>query len=419
MSVKGKPAIVVAVCAAVALSSALIGCAAQGSIAPSGQEVASAEPTYQELIEMYPNEYNSAMTHKSDELGVDNSHAGFQELMETPAVRDVSGAILEVVDEDDPRKTDVDLKCVACKSSKFVDLYEQNGVSAFTSMIVDDETMGVLDGQYWDCYSCHSWNDGKWDVGPNAAYADAEIFPNVAEFLGSLNPKEAVCGQCHNTVSSRAYVKAEEDLESYDPYRYGYGLDERYQAMVEDGMYSVDEATGIKLVSMNHPQIEVFQDSIHQSMGLSCVSCHMVEDTDAEGTAFTSHDASGTVAMKDSAMEYCLTCHSAQDGLETIEDMRSFLKERQDAQAARQVEVEANMGELYDGILAAMESGSVDEATLEQAKEAYSMAYWYVKQQQGNLIDPIDGAQIAHNPDLLRSALERADVSVQEGLALL
>ena len=405
-----------AVCASVLAVAFLVGCASQQ---PAGSSEGDADPTYQELIEMYPNEYNSAMTHKSDEEGEDNSHAGFQALMETPAVRDVSGAIVEVVDSDDPRKTDVDLKCVACKSSKFVDLYQENGLAAFTSMIIDGELVEYMDGQYWDCYSCHTLSNGEWIVQANAAYANKNVFPKVASFFDTLNPEEAVCGQCHNTVSSRAFVKEEGDTETYDPYRYGYGMDERYQAMVEDGMYTLDEATGIKMVSMNHPQVELFQDSIHQSMGLTCVDCHMNKAESDAGEEYTSHDASSPVAEDDSAMEMCLTCHKGQSGLDTVEDMKAFLKENQDAQAARQVEVEAELKQLYDAVLAAVQSGTVDEAALEQAREKYSVANWYVKEQQQNLLDPVDGAQIAHDPSEMRSMLERAGVLAEEGLALL
>ena len=407
-----------AVCVSTVVVAALAGCAA-GAGAGSGTQAGDAEPSYQELVEMYPNEYNSAMTHKTDEEGEDNSHAGFQDLMETPAVRDVSGAIVEVVDADDPRKTDVDLKCVACKSSKFVDLYQENGLAAFTDMIIDDELVGYMDGQYWDCYSCHAWKGGEWEVQARAAYANEEVFPRTAEFFASLDKEEAVCGQCHNTASSRAFVQEEGDAEAYDPYRYGYGFDERYQAMIEDGMYSVDEATGIKLVSMNHPQIEMYQDSIHQSMGLTCVDCHMNEAADAEGEAYTSHDASSPVAEDASAMEMCLDCHKTQSGVQTADEMRAFLEERQAEQGKRQAEVESAMEALYDRILEGVQGGAYPQEDLEAAKEAYSLAYWYVMEQQQNLCDPADGAQIAHDPDEMRSMLERANALVEEGMGLL
>lgn len=423
MERKKKAVAATVVCASVlTMAMTLYACApsaSQDASKGAAEQDGAALPTYQELISMYPNEYNSAMMSKTDEEGEDNSHAGFQVLMETPAIRDVSGAIVEVVDEDDPSRSDVAMKCVACKSSKFMDFYRQDGIVAYTDRILDEEATGLMDGEYWDCYGCHVFEGGEWINQANCAWANEEFAPNVAGFFATLNPKEAVCGQCHNTVSPRDYVQDEETLKEYDPYRYGAGLDERYKAMVEDGIYVTDEATGIKMVSMNHPQIEVFQGSIHQSMGLTCIDCHMTKTEAEDGTTYTSHNASGVVAENELALEKCLSCHKSQSNIETADDMRAFLKGNQDSQAARQIEVDAKLAELYDAIAAAVSDGTIDQANLETAKERYSLANWYVKEQQGNLFDPVDGAQIAHNPSLLRQCLEKADVLIDEGMDLL
>jgi len=300
-----------------------------------------------------------------------------------------------------------------------MDFYERDGLTAYTDRLLDAEGMKAINGEYWDCYSCHVVKDGEWTIQANAAWANADFAPNVSKFMQSLNPKEAVCGQCHNTVSPRAYITDEATQQSYDPYRYGPDLDSRYKAMVEDEIYVVDEPTGIKMVSMNHPQIEVFQGSIHQSMGLTCIDCHMTQATDEKGESYTSHNASGSVAENDAAMEKCLTCHKTQNDISTVDDMRAFLKQNQEAQAKRQNEVDAKLSALYDGILAAVNNGGVDADDLEAAKDKYSLANWYVKEQQGNLFDPVDGAQIAHNPEVLRQCLERADALIDEGMELL
>lgn len=426
---------IMAGCATVAsvalLAGALFACAPQGEPTPATGGEATPEAaadltadmpdnlTYAELAERFPNEYATAMTGKTDEEGEDNSHAGFQPLMESPAKRDVSGAIIELVDEDDPEKTDVALKCVACKTSRFMDFYEKDGLTAYTDRILDADSMKVINGEYWDCYSCHVVKDGQWVNQANAAWANEKFAPNVSKFMQSLNPKEAVCGQCHNTVSPRAYITDEATQASYDPYRYGPGLDERYKAMVEDGIYVTDEATGVKMVTMNHPQIEVFQGSNHQAMGLTCIDCHMTQAEAEDGSTYTSHNASGSVAENDAAMEKCLTCHTNKSGVSTVEEMRAFLKENQAAQAQRHNEVAEKLDALYEAIVAAGKDGSVEAADLEKAKDNYSLANWYVAEEQGNLFDPVDGAQLPHNPELLRQCLERADVLIDEGVELL
>ena len=40
-----------------------------------------------------------------------------------------------------------------------------------------DEDFAALDGRYFDCYSCHSWEAGAWCLEPHMIYAQAETFP--------------------------------------------------------------------------------------------------------------------------------------------------------------------------------------------------------------------------------------------------
>ena len=392
-------------------------------VASASAEEGGSAPTYAELTEMYPDEYNSAMTHKMDDEGEDNSHAGFQDLMETPAQRNTGGFILKVVDESDPDYTPVKLSCVSCKSSVFVDIAEEYGAkAAFNDLILDDDMKAIIDGRYCDCYSCHTWNDEtqSLDLEANCAYANEGLMTTVATYMDeNFGEEEILCGQCHNAVFDSGAVVDEETAAAYDPYRYGHDLEDMYKVYVEEGTYTTDEATGVLLVTCNHPQIEMFQDSVHQSMGLSCIDCHMPEMTDADGNTYRSHNSSGSVADNDDAMEFCLTCHSNQDGLETVDDMRAFLKDAQDDQLARQNEVQAQLDELYAAILDSCENGADDPDTLQQAKDDYSLAYYLVKEQQQNIGDAPDGAQIAHDPAQMRQMLNRASALAEDGLALL
>lgn len=383
----------------------------------------NSRPSYSELIEMYPDEYASASAHKLDDEGEDNSHAGFQALMETPAQRDAAGFILKEVDEDDPDFTPVLIKCTACKTSVFTQIYDEYGAkAAFNDLTLNDETKAIIDGQYCDCYSCHDWDPEteSLTLSANCAYANEDVLTNVATYMDeNFGEKEILCGQCHNAVSARSSVTDEESAASYDPYRYGHSFEGIYQMCIEEGMYSTDEETGMLLVSRNHPQIEMFQDSVHQSMGLACTDCHMPATTDEDGNAYTSHNASGSVTDNDDAMEFCLTCHSEQDGLETVDDMRGFLGQAQAAQLELQEQAEADLASLYDAVLEAVQSGDADEDVLQQAKDDYSYAYYLIKEQQQNIGDAPDGAEIAHNPQLMQSMVKQADALALEGIELL
>lgn len=404
--------------ACIALAAGVIGVAANNAMPIANAD--TGQPTYQELVEMYPNEYNSAMTHKTDEEGEDNSHAGFQELMETPAVRDGGGAILEVVEPDDPRKTEIQVSCLSCKSSAIIEFYDEEGYDVFASdRVLSEQDMIDLDGRYWDCYGCHTWNseEQKLELAANMMYANEDVFPSLAAFYDGLAPKEAVCGQCHNLAGARKAADTPEHAQAYNYYENGYTTD----ALFEQGYANAtpDETAGVWQAWVNHPQIETFQDSVHQSLGLGCVDCHMPVVTDEDGNEYREHNASGSVYENDAAMEFCLTCHGQQNDLETVEDMRGFLKDAQDAQLKRQQEVEATMTELYDLLAEQTANQTVSDEVLAQAREDYSRAYYYVAIQQGNRFDPADGAEIAHDPDEFHQLLERADTLCKDAIEAL
>lgn len=423
MDARRKCAAVGAVCAAMTIVALVTGCASQAGPSDEGASwTGSEDPAFADLVALYPNEYESSQVHKTDEEGEDNSHANLPAQLKTPAVRAGGVAIIREVSADDPEKAEIPKACLSCKTSLFNDMYAEEGMAVFDAgNNMTDADFAALDDQYFDCYSCHAWKDGKLNLEPGIIFAQAEVFPQAAEFFDGLNAEEAVCGQCHNYALGRDALGGytEEQAQDCNPFKYGTDPEGMYRYLLEIEAYSVDEATGIKLLKANHPQVETFQGSIHQSMGLSCVDCHMNTVEDAQGSAYTSHDASSSVAADDEAMARCLTCHETQSGIATVEDMRAFLGERQAAQASRQGEVEQELAGLYDLIAARVQDGTVDEGALQEAKDAYSFAYFLVKEQQQNLNDPVDGAQIAHDPAQMRSMLERASVLVEEGVGLI
>lgn len=423
MDMRRKGATAGVVCAAVAVVALVIGCSPQAGGIDTGTPGAGTDaPTVEELVSMYPNEHDSLQVHKMDEGGEDNSHANLPYQMEVPAVRAGGVAIIREVSADDPEKADIPKTCLSCKTSQFNDLYAEEGMGVFDAdNIMLESDFEAMKDSYLDCYSCHAWENGELVLEPGIIFTQPDVFPQAAEFLSGLKTEEVVCGQCHNYALGRDALGGytEEQAQNCNPYRYGTEPEGMYQYLMEIEAYSVDEATGIKLVKANHPQLETFQNSIHQSMGLSCIDCHMNTAEDAQGAEYTSHDASSSVAADDTAMEMCLTCHKDQSGITSVEGMRAFLNEKQAAQASRQGEVETVLANLYDLIAARIQDGSVSEDVLQQAKDQYSFANFLVKEQQQNLNDPVDGAQIAHDPDQMRSMLERANALAEESIQLL
>lgn len=415
-------------CSAVGIVAALAGCAPQASSEPSGASSqaageAAAAKTMEEWGELYPLQYGSyhQSTVKAD--GLLHGHYDLKQKLLAPAVRvertdgqldtklvnedggfNQDGNILVsgleydsengvwVVDEDelgDLSGTRERQGCFSCKSSVFDDVYAEEGAGIFGAKMTD-EFVDTLNGQVWNCQTCHgetpgTETDAKLTYWTQLAREQYDLF----------EANERVCGQCHNSLDYRSHIVDQETMDSFSPYKYGVDIDSLYDAAVEDGVYSIDEDTGILLTCFDHPDVEFVQGSPMRELGVTCVDCHMPQTTDSESdTTFTSHNASGSPLESSESLEYCLTCHKSQ-GIATTDEMAQMVRDLQEETIAVEEDLESKFTVAYDLIKEANQNGGVDEAVLQQARDSYSKAEAYFHAVVG---DAPKGAKVAHNP---------------------
>jgi nitrite reductase (cytochrome c-552) len=307
------------------------------------------------------------------------------------------------------------MDCIACKSTTFTSLYEEKGLAAFSLPAADyaDQT------DYWDCGLCHENAEpgGNLRVGGVAG----QIFG--ASTLNEIDPKSAVCGQCHNILPAyalggirRIAEKQGIDYTQFDPYRYGFDPDSIMKAQLEDGSKpTVDEETGIPTFSKGHPDIEIFQGSVMQSLGVNCTDCHMPTKIAADGTEYRSHNASSTPSENEEALEYCLTCHTAQ-GVKDTKEMKEFILAVKERVVAKETILDEKLATLKGLIAEATKSGAIDETALDQARQNHMIAAWYEAYLEGDA--EVKGTKVAHNPDAFDDYLDRAIVLVDDAIAL-
>lgn len=431
-----------AFCGALGIATALAGCSPQASQAESESQAteatdASGEKTMQEWGEMYPLQYNSYATlnYKQVDFGAEDGLSLYEDKTERPhghfatlamevgpLARDSEGDLLFTdnarfgVDSleynsetgqwyvDDSNWVEVindagyTKGCYACRSSKFDEAYEQEGAKVFGEP-VDQEFADLLNGQLWDCAICHEGTPG------DAPDATLTMFTQLSrDAFDSFDPEERACGQCHNTFNHRKFITDQESMDGFDPYKYGTDIDSLLQAELEDGIYDVDEDTGIKIGCFDEPELEMTQGSAMNELGVTCIDCHMPKVTDPEtGETYTDHNASGSPLAREESLEYCLTCHTSQgiDSTDAMVDMvRGKQREAREAVAAAQ----ARMDEAYELIKAAVEDGTVDEATLNQVRDEYTYVDAYLHISNGD-----SNGRVVHNNDKLNDYLARAN----------
>jgi nitrite reductase (cytochrome c-552) len=379
------------------------GCAfstSQQDAGVSGESTATlTAPRYMgEYAVLYPNEYASFIGGGTEleSDGLVHSHASLRYRVETDEKLKESG-----------------LACLSCKTGDFNELYATFGMEIF-NMSYPETTGHVV--EYWTCHTCHA---GATPADGAGATLVTFVIPGKF-FATELDPKSAACGQCHNSTCDYArYLngKSEASLESLDPYRYGTDAEALRRATEEDGFAPIlDDVAGVEIPYLGHPDIELFQGSRHQQMGLTCASCHMPEEVAEDGAVYRNHNSSTSPLNNESAMRLCLNCH-AEQGITNTVAMRAFVREKQAELGALEEALLFDLSALQERIAAAATSGSVDEDTLATVRAAYVNArYWYSFQHASA---ELPGGKAAHNPTAMRGYLQDAQAQANEANTLL
>ena len=242
--------------------------------------------------------------------------------------------------------------------------------------------------------------------------------------------EDYVCGQCHAMFPGAAYL--EDANKGIDQYKYGFEPEEMLRAMKE--YYEANPVTetticaGMVGVPMLDPEIdtvlyltdactevELFQDSNHQKMGLTCTDCHMPQIEASGGTTYTYHNMTQSPLENPAALEKCLTCHKSQ-GIEDADAMVAFVKGKMDELAQIQQATKTKLDEFHAKLADAVAAGNADEAKLQAAKDAYNLANVYFLY-QGTAMRPTDGSMAAMSFSKSVEQLQKADDAIAEGMS--
>ena len=372
---------------------AFTGLSQAGATSTESTDSSITEATYQDWKSAYPDQYGSFATHYYDHVdGDEESHFQFrykQDAYGTASTR--TGA------------------CMSCKSTVATDLYEEYGDDFFSLSIEETDAENKAEA-YWDCQVCHTSIDDL-TLGTNLLVFNAF---GSKEFAG-VDEEILVCGQCHNASGAWTYnVSSDAPLTSWDPYRYGHDADAMYKAYTED-MGTVDEETGATLSTLSYDDLEMYVDSTHASLGLTCVDCHMTTTMDGNGNEFTSHNASSSPLENPEALAKCVECHSAE-GIETAEDMLTFYSDVESELASAMDQALAVQEQLHDALVEATAAGTEGD-DIDQARECYAQVYFF--NQYVNSYRCNDRYRVAHNADYMNELAARMLNLAQQGLELM
>lgn len=126
-----------------------------------------------------------------------------------------------------------------------------------------------------------------------------------------------VCAQCHVEY----YFKGDDKVLTF-PWDKGIDINDIYAYYEEAGFTDWEhKTTGAPMLKAQHPEFDIWANSVHAANGVGCADCHM--NYKREGASkITNHQI--TTPMKD-VNASCGTCHKTGDGVleervETIQD---------------------------------------------------------------------------------------------------
>lgn len=262
-------------------------------------------------------------------------------------------ALEDVINTD---RTKPAASCLSCKTSGFLKLLDEQGVKANALKFedVDKSTMETI-----SCYDCHRNEPGVINITRehlNVALKGIE---------GEFKNQDLVCAQCHVEYYLDPETK-EVIMPSVN------GLDPTKMMEYYDSIgYSdwVHPTAGTELLKVQHPEWETYQGSVHNKMGISCVTCHMPEVEGASGEQIKAHKWTSPLKHVEAS---CLSCHSN----DTKESLTARVEGLQASVQDQMNETALYIVELIDALKNAEAEGVAEEKIVE-ARKLHRAAQWY------------------------------------------
>ena len=353
--------------------------------------------------DIYPNEYQTYMANESNspqgkqdylteypELVTMYAGYGFAKGYDEAAGHPYS---LQSVAET-PRVNENTLaNCITCKTPQYTAMVNSEGDSAYQKPFAE---VLMQMTEPISCYNCHE-ND------PTKTTVTQKFFVNsMGSDVDKVSTDSQVCGPCHNE-----YYFAPETKATTNPYTGLEGMTAEAILAYYDEMGFKDwehTETGAPMLKAQHPEFETIYGGAQSSMakqGYTCADCHMAPAKAEDGTEYSSHNLVNPT--EDPAiMEKCEGCHADLPG-----QIVQWQKETTDREHELAAKLDAYIKTLAE------QKDSLDEATLEQARQIHRHAqfYWdYVM---------VENSEGAHNPGLAQENLDKCEDELKAGYTLL
>lgn len=251
--------------------------------------------------------------------------------------------------------------CYSCKSADFWPKWGEE--ITFDSDVEELLTNEVIKHPI-SCNNCHNPHNGETKIRneflQTALDKSPEGHPGKKAPVGNL-----LCSQCHVNYNFNLKEKVVEF-----PYAKVADMPE-YMASTDvwkdhpTGSWEHPE-TGIRLYKVQHPEAELYWESIHDKAGVTCTDCHMPKVT-KDGVTYTNH---WITSPFNNPLESCAKCHQ-----QSADELRNSVEKIQEDTYSLMKETMDTMSTAIDEIQKANGAERKSEDLLTQAKDNYFAAH--------------------------------------------
>lgn len=279
------------------------------------------------------------------------------------AVKDVS--------ETKRRNEKTPATCWTCKSPDVPRVMNRDGVANYYSKTFDHYVKDVTNPI--GCADCHNNETMALQISRPALQ---EAFKRMGKDITKASHQEMrslVCAQCHVEY----YFKGKKEQYLTFPWDDGMKAEnfEKYYSE-HDHIDWTHAISGAKMIKMQHPDYEIYQQGVHAYRGVSCADCHMPYKSEG-GIKFTDHQIRSPL---ENIANSCQVCHKWSE-----KDIRTRVEGIQNSHAQMLAAAEKVLTHLHLEIGDAKRLGATD-AELDGPRKAVSKAqmYWdYVAANNG------------------------------------
>ncbi|NGP54283.1 ammonia-forming cytochrome c nitrite reductase subunit c552 [Thioalkalivibrio sp. XN8] len=272
--------------------------------------------------------------------------------------------------------------CWNCKTNTIPQLLEKHGNDFWAMNFHDFREMHDPERHNIGCTNCHD-PDNQMKLVITSIPLDDYLKRQGRDWRDASNDemRSLVCAQCHVEyyfekgdagVAAKVHFPWDEGLNAEDIYELmSAGDPERdgFKGQFTDWVHAVSKAPMLKT---QHPEYEMYSDSVHAQAGVQCADCHMPRVKEGPVT-ITSHHWTSPLKNDESIKNSCGSCHADQ----SPSDLRERTVYNQERVWDQLLIAQDKSVRAHEAIRRAMETPDVDEELLAQARELVRKGQWF------------------------------------------